>query len=210
MVAKVKADSVLQDESGEIMRNSEITRKTKETDILVKLSLDGSGQAAVGTGIGFFDHMLAALAAHGGFDLDIRCEGDLAVDGHHTIEDVGIVLGLAFAEAVGSKEGIARYGNFTVPMDEALAACSVDICGRSCLVFNAEFTHARMGRMETQMVKEFFRAFASNARLTLHINVLYGENDHHKCEAVFKAFAHALKEAVRPAGGGLLSTKGSL
>ncbi|MDR3296271.1 MAG: imidazoleglycerol-phosphate dehydratase HisB [Clostridiales Family XIII bacterium] len=191
------------------MRNGTVTRKTKETDVTVRLTPDGSGQAEIETGIGFFDHMLTAFAAHSGFDLTVHCKGDLAVDGHHTIEDVGIVIGQAFLQAVDSA-GIARYGNFTVPMDETLASCSVDICGRPCFVFNATFTHARLGRMETQMVKEFFAAFALNARLTLHLNVLYGENDHHKCEALFKAFAHALKEAVRVTGEETLSTKGSL
>ncbi|MDR1572186.1 MAG: imidazoleglycerol-phosphate dehydratase HisB [Clostridiales Family XIII bacterium] len=192
------------------MRVGEILRQTKETDIRLRLSADGSGRASVDTGIGFFDHMLTAFAAHSGFDLDLCCKGDLSVDGHHTVEDVGISLGLAFAEAIDGKEGIARYGNFTVPMDESLASCSIDICGRSCLVFNAGFARARLGRMDTQTVKEFFLAFASNAKVTLHINVLYGENDHHKCEAVFKAFAHAVKEATRLTGGGLLSTKGVL
>ena len=192
------------------MRIGEISRKTKETDIRLRLLPDGSGRASVDTGIGFFDHMLSAFAAHSGFDLEASCKGDLSVDGHHTVEDVGIALGLAFAEAVYSGEGIARYGNFTVPMDEAIASCSIDICGRACLVFNADFARARLGRMETQMVKEFFRAFASNARVTLHINIAYGENDHHKCEAIFKAFAHAVKEAVSMTGGGPLSTKGML
>jgi imidazoleglycerol-phosphate dehydratase len=193
------------------MRSSEIARKTRETDIVVKLDLDGGGGSAVDTGVGFFDHMLTAFATHGGFGLTVDCAGDLDVDGHHTVEDVGITLGLAFVEAAG-RDGLARYGNFTAPMDEALASCCVDICGRDCLVFNAAFAGERIGRMETQMVKEFFRAFASNAKLTLHINLLYGENDHHKCEAIFKAFAHALAEAARPAGEGRgpLSTKGSL
>jgi imidazoleglycerol-phosphate dehydratase len=191
------------------MRHSEIKRSTAETDIRVRFSPDGGGKPAVSTGIGFFDHMLTAFAVHGGFDLAIECEGDLHVDGHHTVEDVGIALGLAFARAV-AREGIARYGNFTAPMDEALAACSVDICGRGVSVFRGAFESPAIGGLDTQLVKEFFRAFASNAQVTLHINIYYGENDHHKCEAVFKAFAHAVREAVRPAGGGALSTKGSL
>ncbi|MDR0424308.1 MAG: imidazoleglycerol-phosphate dehydratase HisB [Clostridiales Family XIII bacterium] len=192
------------------MRSSEVTRTTKETDIRVELALDGSGAAEIETGIGFFDHMLTAFAAHSGFDLKVSCKGDVFVDGHHTIEDVGITLGQAFAAALGDKDGISRYGNFSVPMDEALASCSIDISGREYLVFNGSFHYARIGRMETQMVKEFFRAFASNARLTLHINILYGENDHHKCEAAFKAFAHAVAEAAAITRSGTLSTKGSL
>jgi imidazoleglycerol-phosphate dehydratase len=191
------------------MRNSEIKRSTAETDIRVRLSPDGGGKPAVSTGIGFFDHMLTAFAVHSGFDLEIECKGDLHVDGHHTVEDVGIALGLAFARAV-AREGIARYGNFTAPMDEALAACSVDVCGRGVLVFNGAFESPAIGGLDTQLVKEFFRAFAANAQLTLHINICYGENDHHKCEAAFKAFAHAVKEAVRRTGGDALSTKGSL
>jgi imidazoleglycerol-phosphate dehydratase len=191
-------------------RIGEVTRVTKETDIYARLAADGAGKADIETGIGFFDHMLAAFAVHSGFDVSVKCKGDIFVDGHHTIEDVGIALGQAFAGAMGSKEGIARYGNFTAPMDEALAACSIDICGRACLAFNGSFAGERMGAMDTQMVKEFFRAFASNAAVTLHINIFYGENDHHKCEAAFKAFAHAAGEAARLTGGGTLSTKGSL
>ncbi|MDR2356206.1 MAG: imidazoleglycerol-phosphate dehydratase HisB [Clostridiales Family XIII bacterium] len=191
------------------MRNSEIKRSTAETDIRVRLLPDGGESPVISTGIGFFDHMLTAFAVHSGFGVEIECRGDLHVDGHHTVEDVGIALGLAFARAV-AREGIARYGNFTAPMDEALAACSVDVCGRGVSVFNGAFEGPAIGGLDTQLVKEFFRAFASNAQLTLHINILYGENDHHKCEAVFKAFAHALKEAVRRTGGDALSTKGSL
>ncbi|MDR1134795.1 MAG: imidazoleglycerol-phosphate dehydratase HisB [Clostridiales Family XIII bacterium] len=192
------------------MRIGEVQRTTKETDVKVKLNLDGAGAAEIETGIGFFDHMLTALAVHSGFDIYISCKGDIFVDGHHTIEDVGITVGQAFAKALGDKDGISRYGNSSIPMDEALASCAVDVSGRDYLVFNGRFQYARMGRMETQMVKEFFKAFASNARLTLHINILYGENDHHKCEAVFKAFAHALGEAAAVMGSGTLSTKGSL
>ncbi|MDR2132449.1 MAG: imidazoleglycerol-phosphate dehydratase HisB [Clostridiales Family XIII bacterium] len=191
------------------MRSGEIKRSTAETDIRAFFSPDGGGKPSVSTGIGFFDHMLTAFAVHGGFGLEIECEGDLGVDGHHTVEDVGIALGQAFARAV-PRTGIARYGNFTVPMDEALAACSIDVCGRGAAVFNGAFESPAIGGMDTQLVKEFFRAFASNAGLALHINIYYGENDHHKCEAAFKAFAHALKEAVRRTGGDALSTKGSL
>jgi imidazoleglycerol-phosphate dehydratase len=192
------------------MRSSEINRTTAETDIRVRFSPDGGGTPAVSTGIGFFDHMLTAFAVHGGFGLEIECKGDLGVDGHHTVEDAGIALGRAFARAV-AREGIARYGNFTVPMDEALASCSVDICGRGVSVFGGMFENPAIGGMDTQLVKEFFRAFAYSAQLTLHINICYGENDHHKCEAAFKAFAHAVKAAVRRTGGDdALSTKGSL
>ncbi|MDR2296577.1 MAG: imidazoleglycerol-phosphate dehydratase HisB [Clostridiales Family XIII bacterium] len=191
------------------MRSSEIKRSTAETDIRVRFSPDGGEKPVVSTGIGFFDHMLTAFAVHGGFGVEIECKGDLHVDGHHTVEDVGIALGLAFARAV-AREGIARYGNFTAPMDEALAACSVDVCGRGVSVFNGAFGSPAIGDLDTQLVKEFFRAFASNAQVTLHINIYYGENDHHKCEAAFKAFAHAVKEAVRRTGGDALSTKGSL
>jgi imidazoleglycerol-phosphate dehydratase len=190
------------------MRSAEINRKTAETDIRVTLSPDG-GATAISTGIGFFDHMLTAFAVHGGFGLEIACTGDLGVDGHHTVEDVGIAMGMAFARAV-AREGIVRYGNSVIPMDESLAACSVDVCGRGVLVFNGTFGSPAIGGMDTQLVKEFFRAFAANADVTLHINILYGENDHHKCEAAFKAFAHALKESVRLTGGAALSTKGSL
>jgi imidazoleglycerol-phosphate dehydratase len=192
-----------------MMRSSEVNRTTAETDIRVRFSPDGGEKPSVSTGIGFFDHMLTAFAVHGGFGLEIECKGDLCVDGHHTVEDVGITLGQAFARAV-PREGIERYGNFTVPMDEALASCSVDICGRGVSVFGGAFTAPAIGGMDTQLVKEFFRAFSFNAQLTLHINICYGENDHHRCEAAFKAFARALKEAVRVTGGGPLSTKGSL
>jgi imidazoleglycerol-phosphate dehydratase len=192
------------------MRSGEVKRKTAETDIRVTLLPDGGGKPDISTGIGFFDHMLTAFAVHSGFGVEISCAGDLEVDGHHTVEDVGIAMGLAFARAADTREGIARYGNFVVPMDEALAACSVDVCGRGVLVWNGVFSGPVVGGMDTQLVKEFFRAFASNAAVTLHINILYGENDHHKCEAAFKAFAHAVKEAVRRTGGEALSTKGSL
>jgi len=190
------------------MRTSTKERVTKETDIKITLGLDGSGNADIDTGIGFFDHMLTALAVHGRFDLDVKCAGDLGVDAHHSVEDVGIVLGQAFKEAVGDKAGIARYGCFTLPMDEALATCALDIGGRAYAVFDAPFASDRIGGLDTQMVAEFFRAFANNAQITLHLSVLYGENDHHKAEALFKAFAHALRIAVADGGAGLLTTKG--
>ncbi|MDR0570335.1 MAG: imidazoleglycerol-phosphate dehydratase HisB [Clostridiales Family XIII bacterium] len=195
------------------VRRGSVFRKTKETEIQASVVLDGEGKAEAETGVGFFDHMLAALAAHGGFDIEARCVGDLHVDCHHTVEDVGIALGTAFAEATADKSGIARYGGFTVPMDEALASCHVDLCGRAAFVFNGGFDAPTIGAMDSQMVKEFFKAFAMNAKLALHVNIHYGENDHHKCEAAFKAFAHALKAAVRleAAGEGrTLSTKGVL
>ena len=192
------------------MRYAELKRETKETQIKCMIVLDGQGKTDIDTGIGFFDHMLKAFAVHSGFDLGMICKGDTEVDGHHTIEDVGIVLGQAFAEATADKTGIARYGNFTIPMDESLASCSVDISGRSYLVFDSDFRADKIGDMETQMIVEFFRAFTSNAMITLHLNLIYGENDHHKCEALFKAFAHALKEAVTIKGEKVLSSKGSL
>lgn len=189
----------------------EIKRKTKETDIAISLNLYGKGEGKIDTGVGFFDHMLTALGVHGGFDLNVTCKGDLEVDCHHTVEDVGIALGMAFRKATEDKAELSRYGTFTIPMDEALATCSVDISGRPFLVFHGEFRGERMGGMDTQMVGEFFRAFAMNAGITLHANLHYGENDHHKAEALFKALAHSLRLAVaKKAGEGVLSTKGCL
>ncbi len=190
------------------MRAAEINRKTKETDICVKLDLDG-GEVNIDTGIGFFDHMLTALAVHGGFGLDITAKGDLNVDGHHTVEDVGIVLGTAFAKAMGDKSGIMRYGSAYIPMDEALGFCAVDVSARPYLVFKANITNERVGDFETCLTEEFMRAFAFNAGLTLHLRCEYGSNDHHIIEALFKALAHALKNAVRLNGdGSSLTTKG--
>ena len=191
------------------MRTAEIKRKTKETDISVALDLDG-GNVNVRTGIGFFDHMLTAFAVHGGFGLEVFVEGDLDVDTHHTVEDTGIALGAAFKKALGDMGGIYRYGSFYIPMDESLALCALDISNRPFLVFNAEFKEERCGEYETCCTEEFFRAFAVNAGITLHLNVLYGSNSHHEIEALFKAFAHAMKIAVAPFGGGVLSTKGVL
>lgn len=192
------------------MRSSSVERKTKETEITVSLSLDG-GNADIDTGIGFFDHMLTALALHGGFGLCVKVKGDLYVDCHHTIEDTGIVLGKAFYEALGDKGGINRYGSFYIPMDEALAFASVDVSGRPFLVFKAEYPQAVVGAYDCCMTEEFFRAFAINAGITLHINSLYGNNSHHIIEAVFKAVAHALKTAVAQTNNGeTLSTKGLL
>lgn len=191
------------------MRSADISRKTKETDINIELCLDG-GECEISTGIGFFDHMLTAFAVHGGFGLKANVKGDLEVDCHHTIEDTGIVLGKAFSEALGDKSGIERYGSFTVPMDESLAFVSLDVSGRPFLVFNAEFPEERVGEFDSCMCEEFMRAFAYNAGITLHVNMIYGGNTHHQIEAIFKALAHALAIAVRENGKGVLSTKGSL
>jgi len=192
------------------MRTSIRERQTKETDIRVALDLDGSGKTDINTGVGFLDHMLTALAVHAGFDMVVKCVGDYNVDTHHSVEDIGIVLGQAFAEALGDKKGIKRYGSFTVPMDEALASCHIDISGRAYTVFDARFAAERIGKLDAQMIPEFFHAFANTARITMHLTVNYGENDHHKAEALFKAFAHALKIAISRDGNTLLSTKGTL
>ncbi len=192
------------------MRNAEITRKTKETDITVKLELDGSGKTDISTGIGFFDHMLTAFAVHGGMDLTVKVKGDLYVDGHHSVEDTGIVLGKAFAQAIGDMKGIKRYGTAFIPMDEALGFASLDISGRPYLVFNASFSDDRIGEFDTCLAEEFFRAFAFNAGITLHMKCEYGKNDHHIAEALFKAAAHALKDAKEISGNEILSTKGVL
>lgn len=190
-------------------RQSNITRKTKETDISASLKLDG-GDVKISTGIGFLDHMLTALGVHGGFGLTLDAKGDLYVDGHHTAEDVGIVLGKAFCEALGDKGGIVRYGSAFIPMDEALGFCAVDISGRPFLVFNAEFVNEKIGELDTCLIEEFMRAFAFNAGITLHLRCEYGKNDHHKAEALFKALAYALKTAVKPNSGEIVSTKGVL
>lgn len=190
-------------------RECTIRRDTKETQIALTLCLDGSGTFTGGSGIGFFDHMLSAFAVHGGFDLSLEMHGDLEVDCHHSVEDVGIVLGQAFAQLC-DKNAIARYGSFYIPMDEALGFCAVDISGRPFLVFDSPFQGASVGAFDCCMTGEFFRALAMNAGMTLHLRTLYGENDHHKIEALFKAAAHALKAAVQPREGGVLSSKGVL
>jgi imidazoleglycerol-phosphate dehydratase len=192
------------------MRTSNKERKTKETDISVELNIDGVGKANISTGIGFFDHMLTALTMHSGWDLTLTCKGDTDVDGHHTAEDTGILLGKAYAQCVISKAGLARYGSFTIPMDEALATAHVDISGRAYLVFDADFRTEKIGSLDSQLIIEFFRAFAMNSQITLHIISPYGENDHHKAEAIFKAVAHALALAQKKEGEVLLSTKGAL
>ncbi|MCI1956006.1 MAG: imidazoleglycerol-phosphate dehydratase HisB [Oscillospiraceae bacterium] len=191
------------------MRTSVQKRKTKETDISLELCLDGGG-VSISTGIGFFDHMLNSFAVHGSFGLRLKTVGDLEVDCHHTVEDTGIVLGDAFADALGDRSGIARFGSFYAPMDEALAFAAVDVSGRPFLVFHADFPQERIGGYDSCMTEEFFRAFAFHAGITLHARVEYGENAHHQTEALFKAAAHAVRLAVGETGNGVLSTKGSL
>ena len=188
------------------------TRKTKETDITVTLNLEGSGKAEIRTGIGFFDHMLEGFSRHGFFDLNLTCNGDLQVDSHHTIEDCGIVLGDAIRQALGNKEGIRRFGSCILPMDETLVLCAIDLSGRPYLMFDGEFTAERLGTLDTEMVREFFYAVSYSAGMNLHIKVLNSGNKHHMIEAMFKAFARALDEAVSIDSRiqGILSTKGSL
>lgn len=193
-------------------RSSEITRKTKETDISLEFSLDGTGKSQIETGIGFFNHMLESFAKHGFFDIKLSVKGDLYVDSHHTVEDTGIVLGQAIKAALGEKQGIRRYGSFILPMDDVLVLCAIDLSGRPYLVYDLDFTADRVGYMETELVKEFFYAIAYAAGINLHIKKLNGSNNHHIIEAAFKAFAKALDEA---AGyderiQGVLSTKGSI
>ncbi len=194
------------------MRTASITRKTSETDINVALCLDGSGKADIDTGIGFFDHMLKSFAKHGFFDLTLKVKGDLYVDCHHTIEDTGIVLGEAIKTALGDKKSIRRYGNMLLPMDETLVLCAIDLSGRPYLNFKAEFTSDRVGGFDTEMVKEFFYAISYSAGMNLHIKQIDGDNNHHIIEAMFKAFAKALDEAVSidPRITDVLSTKGAL
>jgi imidazoleglycerol-phosphate dehydratase len=193
-------------------RIAKISRKTKETDITVKFAIDGTGEASINTGIGFFDHMLDGFSRHGFFDLDLKCEGDLAVDGHHTVEDCGIVLGNAIKNALGDKKGIRRFGSSILPMDETLVLCAVDLSGRPYLQFDGTFTAERVGYLDTELVKEFFYAVSYAAGMNLHIKVLTPGNNHHMIEAMFKAFARALDEATTmdPRITDILSTKGSL
>ena len=191
-------------------REATILRETAETRIEVTVNLDGAGRADVASGIGFFDHMLCAFARHGRFDLKVSVRGDLHVDGHHTVEDTGIVLGRALAEALGEKAGIERFGSAFVPMDEALGFCALDISGRPYLVFDAPMPQPMCGQYDTCLTVEFMRALAVHAGLTLHLKCEYGENAHHITEALFKALARALKQAVAVTGGGVLSAKGVL
>ncbi|MEE0874310.1 MAG: imidazoleglycerol-phosphate dehydratase HisB [Ruminococcus sp.] len=192
------------------MRTAQVNRTTKETDISLTLCLDG-GEVSIDTGVGFFDHMLNSFATHGGFGIQLTVKGDLNVDEHHTVEDTGIVLGTAFARALGDKSSIDRFGSFYVPMDEALAFASVDVSGRPFLVFDAEFPQERCGGYDCSMTVEFMRALAFNAGITLHLKALYGDNSHHITEALYKAAAHALRLAVKENNSGKpLSTKGVL
>jgi len=190
-------------------RTAEIHRKTNETAICLKLSLDG-GNREISTGVGFFDHMLTAMSVHGGLGMELSVQGDLQVDCHHTVEDTGIVLGQALSQALGDKSGIRRYGHAFIPMDEALGFCALDISGRPYLVFEGDFPQAVTGTFDCCMTEEFFRALSMNAGLTLHLRCQYGKNSHHMIEALFKAFAHALHDAAEVTGGGVLSSKGIL
>ena len=193
-------------------RTADIFRKTNETDIRLSLSLDGTGQGTRTTGVGFFDHLLDAVARHGGLDLDVQAEGDLPTGPHHTVEDTGIVLGQAIDQALGDRAGITRFGHAMVPMDEARASASIDISGRPFTLFDAELPPVAIADFDSDLAEEFFRAVANNAKLTLHLRVETGSNAHHMVEAAFKAFARALREAVAidPGGSGVPSTKGLL
>ena len=194
------------------MRQAQVTRKTGETDITLTVNLDGTGRYDIRTGVGFFDHMLTALAVHGGFGLNVNTVGDWEVDCHHTVEDTGIVLGSAILEALGGKEGIKRYGSFLLPMDETLILCAIDLSGRPYLNYDAAFTSERIGDLDTEMVREFFYAVSYSARMNLHLKVLDGVNNHHIAEALFKGFGRALDMAVsaEPRIEGAWTTKGTL
>lgn len=193
-------------------RKATVSRKTKETDISVTLNLDGCGESNIKTGIGFFDHMLEGFARHGFFDLTMSVNGDLQVDGHHSVEDAGIVLGTAIKEALGDKAGVKRYGHSILPMDDALALCAVDLCGRPYFVFECNFTTGKVGGLDTELVREFFYAISYSAGMNLHIRMISGINNHHMIESIFKAFSRALDEATGkdPRITDVLSTKGSL
>jgi len=205
--------SVPRNETGSPLRQAEVTRNTAETQITARVNLDGTGQAKLATGIGFFDHMLDQIARHGLIDLEIEARGDLHIDGHHTVEDVGITLGQAVYKAVGDKKGIRRYGHAYVPLDEALSRVVIDFSGRPGLIMNVPFKSGMIGTFDTQLAHEFFQGFANHAFVTLHVDNLRGENAHHQCETVFKAFARALRAALEVdprAAGTIPSTKGSL
>lgn len=194
-------------------RKSTITRKTRETDITVTVNLDGTGKAKVETGVGFFDHMLDSFARHSFIDLDVKADGDLHIDAHHTVEDTGIVIGQAIKDALGDFAGITRFGHAYIPMDETLSRASVDLCKRPYLVWKVDFRRDKIGDMDTELFKEFFHALAGNGGMCLHVENLYGENNHHIAESCFKAAARALRMAVTPderLGGKPASTKGSL
>ena len=194
------------------IRTAAVERKTAETSIKLVLNLDGSGKGIIDSGIGFFDHMLNLTTVHGLMDLTLACDGDLEVDGHHSVEDIGIAMGQAFRQAIGDKAGICRYGTFYLPMDETLALVSLDISGRPFLVYDGGGMAPMVGGFDTELTEEFLRAFAFNAGITLHVKVLYGTNSHHKVEAIFKALGHALRIAVEndPRVDGIPSTKGTL
>ncbi|WP_024864782.1 imidazoleglycerol-phosphate dehydratase HisB [Butyrivibrio sp. FCS014] len=193
-------------------RRATVERKTQETDIKVDINIDGSGTSKVQTGIGFFNHMLTGFAKHGFFDIDVTCNGDVEVDGHHSVEDTAIVLGQAISKALGDKKGIKRYGSMILPMDDALVLCAIDLCGRPYFSMEAEFSSPMVGEFDTQLVREFFYTISYASAMNLHIKVLSGLNDHHKIEAIFKAFAKALDEATSydPRITDVLSTKGAL
>ena len=193
-------------------RSAIVERKTKETSVLVRLNLDGEGRSKIKTGIEFLDHMLEQLAFHGLLDLEIECEGDLHIDSHHSIEDIGIAIGQAFKEALGEKTGIRRYGHAYIPMDESLLRAVLDFSGRPEFVFNGQFGRYNLGNLDTQMIPHFFKSLAFNCGLTIHLSILDGSNDHHKCEGLFKAFASALSYAIAldPRRMGVSSTKGTL
>lgn len=194
------------------MREATVSRKTKETDITCRFNIDGEGKSNISTGIGFFDHMLEGFTRHGFFDLDMDVKGDLNVDGHHTVEDTGIVLGTAIKEALGDKKGIMRYGSTMIPMDESLALCAIDLSSRPYLVFDCDFTTEKVGYFETELVREFFYAISYSAGMNIHIKMINSGNNHHMIEAIFKAFARALDEATLkdPRSNEVLSTKGTL
>ena len=192
------------------MRRSEVKRETAETRVDLSLELDGTGAADIRTGVGFLDHMLTLLALHGGFDLAVSCKGDLEVDAHHSVEDIGLCLGAAIAQALGKKRGINRYGDIILPMDEALILCAVDLSGRPCLRYTAEIPSEKVGDFDTELAREFFQAVANTSLMTLHIRQLDGINSHHIIEGMFKAFGRALREAVTVRGEALPSTKGVL
>ena len=192
------------------MRIASLKRESKETQISIELNLDGSGKAQIDTQVGFFDHMLQLLAFHSQMDLNLKAVGDLQVCDHHTVEDCGIILGTCFKQALGDKKGIARYGSMNLPMDETLCNVTLDISGRSFLVYNCELKRDNIGNFSCELVEEFLRAFAFNDGITLHVNVYYGSNDHHKIEAIFKALGRALKQAIKIEGNQIPSSKGML
>lgn len=191
-------------------RTAKTERKTKETDITLEINLDGAGKYEIDTGIGFLDHMLAHLSKHGKIDLTIKAKGDLQVDAHHTIEDIAICLGSALSEALGDKKGIARFGNSSVPMEDALANVSIDLSGRPCCIYNVEYQTDKIGDFDVECIEELLRSFANNGKFNLHVNMPYGLNSHHIAEAVFKALGQALAAAVRIIGSDVPSTKGKL